>query len=59
MKIKVNVFMEFLKSVTTFFGWGLPSLGSDQPILDSEFFFSGVDPPWVQAGLLEKVSHHP
>ena len=43
--------MEFLKSVITLFGWGLPFLGSDQPILDSEFCLSGVDPPWVQADL--------
>ena len=46
-------------SVTTLFGRGLPSVGSDQPILDSEFCLGGVDPLWVQAGLPKKISHHP
>ena len=59
VKITFTFSWRFLKSVTTLFGWGLPSLGSDQPILDSEFCLNGVDPPWVQADLPKKVSHHP
>ena len=43
-----------MKSVTTLYGWSLPSLSGDQTLLGGEFCLGGVDPPWVQAGLPKK-----
>ena len=43
-----------MKSVTTLYGWSLPSLSGDQTLLGGEFCLGGVDPPWVQTGLPKK-----
>ena len=55
-KIRLTVYRQ---NTVLGLGWGLSSLGSDQPILDSEFCLGGVDPPCGQAGLPKMVSLHP
>ena len=48
-----------MKSVAILCGWGLSSLGGEQPLLDGEFCLGGADPPWVQADLPKKCISPP